>query len=228
MTSHQAPPVQQGRDEPHFASPDTLGLWAFALGTFVGTLPDTGGVARTGLATGVAVFLGGGAQLLAGLQEYRSRNVFGATSFTAFGLFWVTIGVTDWLTGVHLLPPTDHVTLGCYLACWTVFAFILFGATPALNRALEITVGLSGVGLLAKTIGAFGNLAVFTRAGAWLLIACATAAAYTATALFWNTAYRRSVLPLGDLTRSPAAVTANPPAGHADPPGEATRQQPAG
>ncbi|MDT0386076.1 acetate uptake transporter [Streptomyces dubilierae] len=205
----------QGRGEPRLASPDTLGLWAFALGTFVGNLPDTGGVARTGLATCVAVFLGGGAQLLAGLQEYRTRNVFGATSFTAFGLFWITIGVSDWLTGMHLLPPTDHVTLGWYLACWTVFAFILFGATPALNRALEIAVGLSGVGLLAKAIGAFGNLAVFTRVGAWLLIACATAAAYTATAQFWNTVHRRNVLPLGDLPRPHVRSHSRPPASRA-------------
>ncbi|MFJ8187927.1 acetate uptake transporter [Streptomyces sp. NPDC096105] len=106
------PPVQhtQGRDEPRLASPDTLGLWAFALGTSVGNLPDTGGVARAGLATCVAVFLGGGAQLLAGLQEYRTRSVFGATSFTVFGLFWITIGVTGWLTGTHLLPHTPPTT----------------------------------------------------------------------------------------------------------------------
>ncbi|MEG8280365.1 acetate uptake transporter [Streptomyces sp. AHA2] len=199
------------RDEPRLASPDTLGLWAFALGTFMGNLPDTGQVERAGLGTGVAVFLGGGAQLLAGLQEYRTRNVFGATSFTAFGLFWITIGVTDWLTGVHLLAPTDHVTLGCYLACWTVFAFILLGATPALNRALEITVFLSGVGLLAKTVGALGSLAVLTRAGAWLLIACATAAAYTAAAQFWNTVHRRNVLPLGEPARPDVGSHSRPP-----------------
>ncbi|MFI8192492.1 acetate uptake transporter [Streptomyces sp. NPDC085946] len=154
MTSHthQAPADQhtQDRDEPRLASPDTLGLWAFALGTFMGNLPDTGRVERAGLDTCVAVFLGGGAQPLAGLRGYRTRNAFGATSFTAFGLFWITIG-------------------------------------------------------------AFGNLAVSTRAGSWLLIACATAAAYTATAQFWNTVHRRNVLPLGEPTRPDVRSRTRPP-----------------
>jgi transposase InsO family protein len=57
------------------ANPDVLGLWAFALGTFLGNLTDTGQVSGGGLATGVAIFLGGLAQLLAGLQEYHTRTI---------------------------------------------------------------------------------------------------------------------------------------------------------
>ncbi|MCZ4611047.1 acetate uptake transporter [Streptomyces sp. Lzd4kr] len=178
-------------------APDTLGLWAFALGTFLGNLPDTGLVARTGLTISVAVLLGGLAQLIAGLQAYRADNVFGATSFTAFGFFWITIGTTDGLTGLHALPSTGHVTLSWYLALWTVFACIVFGATPTLNRALEITVGLSCAGLFAKTVGSFTDQILYTWIGAWLLVACAAAALYTAAARFWNSAYQRTVLPLG-------------------------------
>ncbi|MFK0171607.1 acetate uptake transporter [Streptomyces sp. NPDC090306] len=188
------PPAVVGRE---VASPDTLGLWAFAVGTFLGNLPDTGLVGRTGLTITVAVLLGGLAQLIAGVEAYRAGSVFGATSFTAFGLFWITIGTTDWLTALHVLAPVDHVALGWYLALWTIFAGILFGATPALNRALEITVGLSCAGLFAKAVGSFTDDILLTRTGAWLLVACAVAALYTTAAGFWNAAYRRTVLPLG-------------------------------
>lgn len=211
MTQHldaevrtQAPRTEAVTD-PRVADPDALGLWAFALGTFLGNLPDTGLVGRTGLTITVAVLLGGLAQLIAGLQSYRTGSTFGATSFTAFGLFWITIGMTGWLSSLHALPSVGHVALGWYLALWTVFAGILLGATPTLNRALEITVGLSCAGLSAKAVGAFTGQILFTRTGAWLLVACAVAALYTTAAQFWNNAYRRTVLPVGERSASSAS-----------------------
>jgi succinate-acetate transporter protein len=37
---------------------------------------------------GLAFFYGGLAQLLAGMWEFRNRNVFGATAFSTYGGFW--------------------------------------------------------------------------------------------------------------------------------------------
>ena len=179
------------------ATPDPLGLWAFTVGAFLGNLPDTGLVAHAGLTITVAVLLGGATQLLAGLQAFRVGSTFAATAFSAFGLFWIVIGLNDWLTGLHLLPSTDLTTLGWYLIAWTVFAVLLFGAALRLNRALAVTVGLSCFGLLAKAVGCFTGQIVSTRIGAWLLIACAATALYTTAAQFWNNAYQRTVLPLG-------------------------------
>ena len=43
---------------------------------------------------GFAFAYGGLAQLLAGMWEFRNRNVFGATAFGTFGAFW--IGLSSW------------------------------------------------------------------------------------------------------------------------------------
>src|SRR5438034_9822725 len=42
---------------------------------------------------GLALFYGGVIQLLAGMWEFRNRNVFGATAFSTYGGFWLSLGV---------------------------------------------------------------------------------------------------------------------------------------
>src|SRR5213595_1162209 len=73
------------------ADPAPLGLGAFALTTFIlsghnaSFIPDL-------IWVGPALFYGGLVQLLAGMQEYRNRNVFGATAFSTYGGFWLGLG----------------------------------------------------------------------------------------------------------------------------------------
>src|SRR5215471_789166 len=73
------------------ADPAPLGLAAFALTTFVlsghnaSFIPDAVWI-------GLALFYGGLVQLLAGMWEFRNRNVFGATAFSTYGGFWLALG----------------------------------------------------------------------------------------------------------------------------------------
>src|SRR5438874_10781382 len=82
------------------ADPAPLGLAAFALTTFMlsghnaSFIPDV-------LWIGLALFYGGLAQLLAGMCEFRNRNVFGATAFSSYGRFGLSL-----LFFVTLLAPT--------------------------------------------------------------------------------------------------------------------------
>src|SRR5438093_10216149 len=74
------------------ADPAPLGLAAFALTTFILSghnatfIPDV-------IWVGLAMFYGGMTQLLAGMWEFRNRNVFGATAFSTYGGFWLSLGV---------------------------------------------------------------------------------------------------------------------------------------
>src|SRR5213080_3623366 len=74
------------------ADPAPLGLAAFALTTFMLSghnatfIPDV-------LWIGLALFYGGIAQLLAGMWEFRNRNVFGATAISTYGGFWLSLGI---------------------------------------------------------------------------------------------------------------------------------------
>ena len=42
---------------------------------------------------GPAFFYGGLAQLLAGMWEFRNRNIFGCTAFATCGAFWLSLGL---------------------------------------------------------------------------------------------------------------------------------------
>src|SRR5213595_1182874 len=75
------------------ADPAPLGLAAFALTTFIlsghnaSFIPDVTWI-------GLALFYGGLVQLLAGMWEFRNRNVFGSTAFSTYGGFWLSLGVS--------------------------------------------------------------------------------------------------------------------------------------
>src|SRR5919204_1778349 len=80
------------------ADPAPLGLAAFALTTFMlsghnaSFIPDV-------LWVGLALFYGGLIQLLAGMWEFRNRNVFGSTAFSTYGGFWLPLGIFVVLAG---------------------------------------------------------------------------------------------------------------------------------
>ena len=79
------------------ADPAPLGLAAFALTTFLLSAANANWMtAATGDAwLGYALAYGGAIQLLAGMWEFRNRNVFGATAFSTYGGFW--IGLFLWV-----------------------------------------------------------------------------------------------------------------------------------
>jgi succinate-acetate transporter protein len=56
---------------------------------------------------GYAFAYGGLAQLLAGIWEFRNRNVFGATAFATYGSFW--LGLALW---ARLVAPTRRSRTG--------------------------------------------------------------------------------------------------------------------
>ena len=74
------------------ADPAPLGLAAFALTTFMLSghnatfIPDL-------IWVGLALFYGGLVQTLAGMWEFRNRNVFGATAFSTYGAFWIGLAI---------------------------------------------------------------------------------------------------------------------------------------
>ena len=77
--------------------PGPAGLAAFALTTFLLSAANAGWMTpATGDAwLGYALAYGGLVQLLAGMWEFRNRNVFGATAFSTYGGFW--IGLFLWV-----------------------------------------------------------------------------------------------------------------------------------
>jgi succinate-acetate transporter protein len=178
------------------ANPAPLGLSAFALTTFVLSCSNAGFIftkvgAGASIVVGLALFYGGVGQLVAGIQEFRAGNTFGATAFCSYAGFWLALGVV-------LLPPSGLVAalikeatlaqaLGAFLLGWTIFTLLMFFGTLRSNLALMALFGALFLTFLALTIGQLvnasgGNGSVLIQIGGWLGIITALIAWYTALA----------------------------------------------
>src|SRR5438876_1690008 len=174
---------------PAVANPAPLGLSAFALTTFVLSSSNAGflfpavGVGGD-VVIGLALFYGGLVQLLAGIQEFRAGNTFGATAFCSYGGFWLAVGMI-------LLPPTGialslgknlSTALGVFVLGWTIFTFLMFLATFRLTGALMAVFFFLFLTFLALTIGylAGSSGTTWIQIGGWLGIITALVAWYTA------------------------------------------------
>ncbi len=197
-------PVQVVESTPA-ADPAPLGLAGFALTTFLlsghnaSWIPDL-------IWVGPAIFYGGMAQLLAGMWEFRNRNVFGATAFSTYGAFWMGLGLfvilaetTKFLGGFAGGDLTNALA-------WYLFAFAIFntymllgsmrvnGAVFLVFLTLEITEILLVIGFFNLS---HGGTAWWLHAGGWMGIATAAVAFYTSAAGVMNGTAGKTVLPVG-------------------------------
>ena len=149
------------------ADPAPLGLAAFALTTFLLSAKNADWMSHaTGSAwLGYAFAYGGLAQLLAGMWEFRNRNVFGATAFATYGGFWIGLGLWVQLVAnpaVAAIKPSTLVTTVTALnhdLGWILLAFAIFN-TYMLILSSQVSVAVFAVFLtleLTEIILCIGN-----------------------------------------------------------------------
>jgi len=157
------------------ADPAPLGLAAFALTTFLLSAKNAGWMTHaTGNAwLGYAFAYGGLVQLLAGMWEFRNRNVFGATAFSTYGGFWIGLGLYIQLVVnpavAAIKPATAAATVSSinHDLGWILLAFFIFN-TYMLVLSTQINTAVFAVFLtlgLTEIILSIGNF----NAGAALL-----------------------------------------------------------
>ncbi|OKP10928.1 Ammonia transport outward protein 2 [Penicillium subrubescens] len=132
-------------------NPGPLGLLAFAITTFVvgllecgAGLPDSnpeGNVGPNQASFGIVVFMGGTAQILAGIMQFRVGNTFGTTVHCAYGAFWLSFGMfmLPYL-GIEAAYKGDKraysFALGIYLIMWCFLTVLFFIAALRTNIAI--------------------------------------------------------------------------------------------
>jgi hypothetical protein len=107
---------------PPVADPAPLGLAAFALTTFLLSAFNAKWTHGTAAWLGYAFAYGGFIQLLAGMWEFRNRNVFGATAFASYGGFWLGLALYAELVA----PGAKTVAQFDNDLAWIVLAFAIF------------------------------------------------------------------------------------------------------
>jgi len=184
------------------ANPAPLGLSAFALTTFVLSSANAGLISAGNVVLGLALFYGGIVQILAGLQEFKQGNTFGATAFCSYGGFWLAFGtiLTPAFGIVAAYPKSAdlHTALGYFLLGWTIFTLLMFFGTLRSNMALIAVFGFLFLTFLALTIAELGGGSTFGTIGGYLGIITALVAWYTALAgVLASTANAAFTLPVG-------------------------------
>ena len=165
------------------ANPAPLGLLAFGMTTVLLNLHNVGLFPNNAMILGMGLFVGGLAQIFAGLLESKKGNTFGTTAFCAFGTFWLSLVAIWVLPEMGLAAKPDAAAMSAYLAIWGLFTFGMFIGTVRLSHALQVVFGtLVGLFWLLALADITGNTAVTQVAGA-VGIVCGLSALYTAIAL---------------------------------------------
>jgi hypothetical protein len=183
------------------ADPAPLGLAAFALTTFLLSASNAGWMtAATGSAwLGYAFAYGGFCQLLAGMWEFRNRNVFGATAFSTYGGFWIGLGL--WALLVAPSKANTAAMLGHDLG-WILLAFAIFN-TYMLIMSTQINTAVFAVFLTLEItevvlfIGNFAGNNSIVKVGGVIGVITAVVAWYTSCAGVSNGIGGRIKLPVG-------------------------------
>jgi succinate-acetate transporter protein len=190
------------------ADPAPLGLAAFALTTFLLSAANAQWMTHaTGDAwLGYALAYGGLAQLLAGMWEFRNRNVFGATAFGSYGGFWIGLGL--WVLLVARAGPKSGLAAAVYSAHttkdlgWILLAFAIFN-TYMMLWALAVNWAVFAVFLTLEATeiilfaGFFAGNPDTIRAGGYVGVLTALVAWYTSAAGVFNGMRGRTVVPVG-------------------------------
>jgi succinate-acetate transporter protein len=190
-------------DEKPLADPAPLGLGAFALTTFVLSAHNAFGAKTVPLLAffGVAVFYGGLGQFMAGLFEFRNKNVFGATAFATYGAFWMALAT---FVGLILFGKVVAKDIAPSLG-WILLAFAIFntymllwstrvsGAVFAVFLTLEVTEILLFIGNFNGDAAGAG----IVQLGGYAGLVTAAVAWYASAAGVVNGMAGRPVLPVG-------------------------------
>lgn len=184
------------------ADPTPLGLFGLAIVTLVASSVKLGVTSGVSLVIPWAIFLGGFAQLIACVYDFKRNNIFGATVFGAFGLFWLGVSAT-WLTligswGTEIAKSTDVSQLGYVVFGFFIFACIATIAAAEANLVLFLDMVFIDVLLFGLALNVLGIGGDFTnKLAGYAEFLTSMTSFYLCGAIFLNNFFGRTFWPVG-------------------------------
>ncbi len=178
-------------------NPAPLGLLGFGMTTVLLNLHNAGFFALGSMILAMGIFYGGLAQVIAGIQEWKKNNTFGATAFTSYGFFWLSLVALLVLPKMGLAEATDKTAMAAYLAMWSIFTAVMFIGTLKTNRALQFVFGSLTILFFLLAIGDITGNSTITVIAGYEGILCGLSAIYAGLAQVLNEMYKKTVAPLG-------------------------------
>jgi len=193
-TAQPAAAAGSAATAPKLGNPAVVGLAGFGLTTLLLQFHNVGWIG-IGPVVWLGLIFGGGAQLIAGLQEMKTGNNFGYSAFTAYGCFWISLGLMliGNSTGLFKVTETD---IGGFLVVWTIYTAIMFVGSMRLSTALALVFATLLIGFVLLDLAHFGFKELTPVAGYELMV-CAGLALYVMAHLIFADVFGRDVLPVG-------------------------------
>ncbi|MDL2230831.1 acetate uptake transporter [Bacteroidales bacterium OttesenSCG-928-L19] len=183
------------------ADPTTLGLFGLAIVTFVASSQKLGLTDGLGFVLPWALFLGGFAQIIAAIFDFKHNNLFGATAFSAYGLFWIGMGMS-WLIklgclGETLASSADPRQLGFIFIGYFILTVTLTISSLKMSKAMFFLMFLIAVLFLGLGLDAFGCGHFWHTIAACSEMGIALLAFYVLSAKYLNSYFSKELLPVG-------------------------------
>lgn len=183
------------------ANPAPLGLLGFGMTTVLLNIHNAGIFNLGAMILAMGIFYGGMAQIIAGIEEWKKNNTFGATAFTSYGLFWLTLVALLLMPKLGWWDKTDTAGMVAYFVMWGIFTLIMFIGTLKLNRALQfVFASLTLLFFLLAIRDATGSAVVGIIAG-YEGIICGLSAIYAGLAQVLNEVNGKVVWPIGPVKK---------------------------
>ncbi|MCK5780953.1 MAG: acetate uptake transporter [Flavobacteriales bacterium] len=183
--------------ENNTVNPAPLGLIGFGMTTVLLNIHNAGITSLDTTVMGMGIFVGGLAQVIAGVLEAKKGNSFGLTAFTSYGFFWMSLVAIWVMPKLGLGEAPSKESMGYYLVFWGVFTFGMAIATLKKNTISKIVFfSLAALFFLLAAGDFTGNKTITVIAGIVGLFT-GMAAIYDAMGQIINESFGREVLPLG-------------------------------
>lgn len=196
------------------ANPAAVGLAGFGVTTLLLQFHNLGWCG-SGVVFCCALMFGGGAQLIAGFQEFKAGNNFGYSAFTAYGAFWLALGFIFLILNLESLPNSiitgplkiTATDIGYFLLAYTIYTAIMFIASFAVHVAMVLTFFTLLLGFIGLDLVFIKGMKQVLTITAIDLIVCALLALYMMAHVVFLQVYGRNVLPVGGpLVSKPKAA----------------------
>lgn len=183
------------------SDPTALGVFGLSMVTFVAASQKMGWTSGSVYLIPWALFLGSIAQVWASTIDFKKNNYFGAIVLGAYGLFWIAVAMhwaisLGWLGGVG--DKADPRQLGVACVGYFIFSLFIMVAAFEANKVFAAILVMINVLLPSLALSLFGiNAPLFSVIAAYSELAISLLGFYCAGAVFLNSYFGRSLLPLG-------------------------------
>jgi succinate-acetate transporter protein len=189
------------------AAPSILGLYGFAAATFMVAANMAGwyGTPQSGLYLfPFAAMFGGLAQFMAGMWSFRARDAIATAMHGMWGSFWLAYGILNLLAavGAITIPQGKFLELGYWFLTLAAITAVGALAATAENLGLCSVLTTLAVGAALAAVHYLVGGTGWEHSAGWVLIASAILAWYSASAMMLASAFGRTILPTGRLSKA--------------------------